>query len=194
MMWLLPTSPYLGFVFCLVCFFPCWLLAGSNVKDSTLSYHLGVDEASFLTTHSSVFRFILRQTVLSRCHRMEQRVTISFSVPTRWHALIHSLTLSRCQLEPFPTQMALLFREATVQAILKFRTSPNSRSPPCAHGPPQAKFIFSWLSFLFGTLSRLQIVGGFRCSHLSSHMIMGTYQVGSKLVVKMGHVEFGTTY
>lgn len=50
------------------------------------------------------------------------------------------------------------------------------------------------LFFLFWTLSRLQIVSGFRCSHLSSHMIMGTYKLGRELVIKMGHAEFGTTY
>ena len=172
----------------------------SSYRLAFLTIILRAKEATVsLGTWILVLRLTLWHIVLTSCHQMDQRVFsfetqkfwILWSIPvSHWYILRYlSWDIERY---PYPTNSA--FREVTVLSILKFRTSPNSRSLPCVHGTPQAKFIFSWLCFLFWTLSRLQIVSGFCCSHLSSHMIMGTYKLGRELVIKMGHVEFGTTY
>ena len=41
-------------------------------------------------------------------------------------------------------------------------------------------------------VSKLSVVSALLI--LSGHMIMGTSKVGEELVIKMGHVEFGTSY
>ena len=194
--WLLPTSSYIYIYFF---FFPADYRPNSY-RLAFVTIILRVKEAIVsLGTWILVLRLTLWHIVLTSCHQMDQRVFsfeiwkfwILWSIPVSFWYILRYLTWD---IERYPYSTDSAFREVTILSILKFRTSPNSKSLPCVHGTPQAKFIFSWLCFLFWTLSRLQIVSGFCCSHLSSRMIMGTYKLGRELVIKMGHVEFGTTY